>query len=102
MCSIIRSEKMSEVIVIQDEKDQYVSNRAFTLTDGGWYYSYFTGVCPNFVCYSQSETAEKEKNFLQDLSNSHSFKKMFHLGHNELKSIKNGEHIIEKIVCQTT
>jgi len=97
---ITTSEKM--VHIIKDQEGNFVArNFAFTLTNEGWLYSYFTGITTGLTYYKNNDvglvTATKELKQLQDINNKYRFGKVFFLELIDYNSIKMGEFIIEEV-----
>ena len=88
--------------VIKDQERNFVSsNFAFTLTDEGWLYCYFTGITTGFSCYSANEkglkTVKNELKILQNINDKYGFGKIFYIELIDCNSIKMGKFIIKEV-----
>jgi hypothetical protein len=95
----------SMVYVIKDGENHFVSGNmmAFTLTDEGWLYSFFTGKTTGFSYYKENglKTAEEDLKKLGKIKEKHGFNKEFHLEEIDLTTVPMGELIIEEIVADS-
>lgn len=85
--------------VICDENEQYIGDNVFTLTDGGWLYSYFTGVTTGFVWYNSVSSVVDKLTKLQETSQKYGFDRKFTMRYiDNIKMLQKGRLIIEKIM----
>ena len=83
--------------IIKDEKGNFITPRAFTFTDEGWLYFYYTGRCTGFVYFLNEEKAIEELLKLKNLNNKYSFGKKFYIKYIDIKNIKIGNNVIESL-----
>lgn len=88
---------MGKVYVIKDQDGGYASDRAFTLTDDGWIYSYYTGDDTGFTFYTERSAAEKDLARLNEIVKKYNFNKQFYIEYIDFSTIKQGNKIFEML-----